>query len=68
MSEFEDKINAILGNPAEMEKITKLAAQLMAGAARRPLRRKRRRNHRGKAQRKRRGLISEALIRSCSGK
>lgn len=29
MSEFEDKINAILGNPAEMEKITKLAAQIM---------------------------------------
>lgn len=31
MSEFEDKINAILGNPAEMEKITKLAAQFMGG-------------------------------------
>ena len=31
MSEFEDKINAILGNPAEMEKITKLAAQIMGG-------------------------------------
>ena len=32
MSEFEDKINAILGNPAEMEKITKLAAQIMGGS------------------------------------
>ena len=31
MSEFEDKINAILGNPAEMEKIPKLAAQIMGG-------------------------------------
>ena len=29
MSDFEDKISSILSNPAEMEKITRLASQLM---------------------------------------
>ena len=32
MSEFEDKINSILGNPEEMEKIMNLASQFMGGA------------------------------------
>lgn len=31
MSNFEDKINAILGNPAEMEKLTRLASQFLGG-------------------------------------
>lgn len=31
MSEFEDMIGKILGDPAEMEKITQLASQLMGG-------------------------------------
>ena len=33
MSEFEDRINAILGNPAEMEKIMNMASQFMGGGA-----------------------------------
>lgn len=32
MSDFEDRINAILGNPAEMEKIMNMASQLMGGS------------------------------------
>lgn len=32
MSEFEDRINAILGNPEEMEKIMNMASQFMGGA------------------------------------
>ncbi len=32
MSEFEDRINSILGNPEEMEKIMNLASQFMGGA------------------------------------
>lgn len=31
MSELEDKISGILGDPAQMEKITKLAQSLMGG-------------------------------------
>ena len=33
MSEFEDKLNHILSDPQEMEKISRLAAQLMGGGA-----------------------------------
>lgn len=33
MSEFEDRINAILGNPDEMEKIMNMASQFMGGGA-----------------------------------
>lgn len=33
MSEFEDRINSILGNPAEMEKIMNLASQFMGGGS-----------------------------------
>ena len=33
MNEFEEKLNAILSNPEEMEKISRLAAQLMGGGA-----------------------------------
>lgn len=33
MSEFEDRINSILGNPAEMEKIMSLASQFMGGGS-----------------------------------
>lgn len=33
MSEFEDRINAILGNPAEMEKIMNMASRFMGGGA-----------------------------------
>lgn len=32
MSEFEDRINSILGNPEEMEKIMDLASRFMGGA------------------------------------
>ncbi|MCM1149568.1 MAG: hypothetical protein NC319_05720 [Butyricicoccus sp.] len=32
MSEFEDRINSILGDPEEMEKIINLASQFMGGA------------------------------------
>ena len=32
MSEFEDRINSILGNPEEMEKIMNLASQFMGGS------------------------------------
>ena len=32
MSEFEDKINSILGNPAEMEKLTRLASRFLGGS------------------------------------
>ena len=31
MSEFEDRLNRILSDPAEMEKISRLASQLMGG-------------------------------------
>ena len=31
MSEFEERLNRILSDPAEMEKISRLAAQLMGG-------------------------------------
>lgn len=31
MSEFEDRINSILGDPAQMEKITQMAKSLMGG-------------------------------------
>ena len=31
MSEFEDRLNSILNDPAEMEKITRLASELMGG-------------------------------------
>lgn len=31
MSEFEDKLHAILSDPAEMERISRLAAELMGG-------------------------------------
>ena len=31
MSEFEDKLHAILSDPAEMERITRLASELMGG-------------------------------------
>lgn len=31
MSEFEDRLNSILSDPAEMEKITRLASELMGG-------------------------------------
>ena len=31
MSEFEDKLHAILSDPAEMERIGRLAAELMGG-------------------------------------
>ena len=31
MNEFEEKLNAILSDPGEMEKIGRLAAQLMGG-------------------------------------
>ena len=33
MNEFEEKLNAILSNPEEMETLTRLAAQLMGGGA-----------------------------------
>ena len=33
MSELEDKISGILGDPAQMEKITKLAQSLMGGVS-----------------------------------
>lgn len=33
MSEFEDKLHAILSDPAEMERISRLAAELMGGGA-----------------------------------
>ena len=33
MSEFEDKINAVLNDPGQMEKITQMAAQLMGGGS-----------------------------------
>ena len=33
MSEFEDKLHAILSDPAEMERIGRLASELMGGAA-----------------------------------
>lgn len=33
MSEFEDRINSILGNPEEMEKIMNLASQFMGGGS-----------------------------------
>lgn len=33
MSEFEDKLNAILNDPGEMERITRLASELMGGGA-----------------------------------
>ena len=33
MNEFEEKLNAILSDPGEMEKISRLAAQLMGGGA-----------------------------------
>lgn len=32
MSEFEDKLHAILSDPAEMERIGRLASELMGGA------------------------------------
>ena len=31
MSEFEDKLHAILSDPAEMERISRLASELMGG-------------------------------------
>lgn len=31
MSEFEDKLNSVLGDPAQMEKIANLAKKLMGG-------------------------------------
>ena len=31
MSELEDKLNAILNDPSEMERITRLASELMGG-------------------------------------
>ena len=31
MSEFEDKLNSVLGDPAQMEKIANLAKTLMGG-------------------------------------
>ena len=31
MNEFEQKLNSILSDPAEMEKISRLAAQIMGG-------------------------------------
>lgn len=31
MNEFEEKLNAILGDPAEMERIARLASELMGG-------------------------------------
>ncbi|MBE6913933.1 MAG: hypothetical protein E7472_03235 [Ruminococcaceae bacterium] len=34
MSDFEDKLNSILSDPEELEKITRMAAQLMGGAER----------------------------------
>ena len=33
MNEFEQKLNSILSDPQEMEKISRLAAQLMGGSA-----------------------------------
>ena len=36
MSEFEDKLHAILSDPAEMERITRLAGQLMGGGEEAP--------------------------------
>ena len=33
MSEFEDKLHAILSDPAEMERISRLAAELIGGGA-----------------------------------
>lgn len=33
MSELEDKINAVLGDPKQMEQITKLAKSFMGGSA-----------------------------------
>ena len=32
MNEFEQKLNSILSDPAEMEKISRLAAQIMGGS------------------------------------
>ena len=31
MNEFEEKLNAVLNNPAELERIARLAAELMGG-------------------------------------
>lgn len=36
MSEFEDRINSILGDPAQMDKITKIAKSLMGGETAEP--------------------------------
>ena len=36
MSELEERINAVLGDPAQMEKITKMARSLMGGGAENP--------------------------------
>lgn len=36
MSEFEDRINSILGDPAQMDKITKIAKSLMGGGEEKP--------------------------------
>ena len=33
MSEFDDKLRAILSDPAEMERISRLASELMGGGA-----------------------------------
>lgn len=33
MNEFEQRLNAVLNDPAEMEKLSRLAAQLMGGEA-----------------------------------
>ena len=33
MSEFEDKLHAILSDPAELERIGRMASELMGGAA-----------------------------------
>ena len=33
MSEFDDKLHAILSDPAEMERIARLASELMGGGA-----------------------------------
>lgn len=36
MSEFEDRVNSILSDPAQMDKITKIAKSLMGGEAAEP--------------------------------
>jgi len=36
VNELEDKLNSILNNPAEMEKITRLASELMGGGRENP--------------------------------